>query len=148
MSLPLFSEIGKEVKELFEKNFFFDCVKMEMKNEMASSMSYKGSQKYSIKDGKMAGEVEGKYESDGITFTPKINTESSVISYDLKVNRSEFKGINLVVSGTFNPTDGKKSASFGANYQCADYNFEVAGLQNDPTMKAQGNLLRANGVFK
>ena len=76
MGLPFFSEIGKEVKDLFEKNFFFDCVNLELKNGSTGSLSYTGHQKYNIKDGKMAGEVEAKYEMDGITFLPKVGVIS------------------------------------------------------------------------
>lgn len=148
MSIPLFSDIGKQVKDLFEKNFYFDSVKLEMKNSLTSIMTYQGSQKYSIKDGKMIGELEGKYENDGIKFNPKISTESSSVSAELKVERAEFKGVNWIASGSFNPHDGKKSMTLGLHYKGPEYNFELASLQNDPQLKATGNLFRATGVIK
>ncbi|KAJ6219541.1 hypothetical protein RDWZM_005353 [Blomia tropicalis] len=147
MSIPLFSDIGKQVKDLFEKNFYFDSVKLEMKNSLTSIMTYQGSQKYSIKDGKMIGELEGKYENDGIKFNPKISTESSSVSAELKVERAEFKGVNWIASGSFNPHDGKKSMTLGLHYKGPEYNFELASLQNDPQLKATGNLFRATGVI-
>ena len=148
MSLPLFSDIGKQVKDLFEKNFFFDCVKLEMKNSLTGYMSYKGNQAYSIKDGKMTAEIEGNYESDGVIFTPKITTDSSVISGDVKIQRSEFKGATFVASGNLNPQNGKKSISLGCTYSGPEYNIELGSVQNDPNLKANGILFRSSGVIK
>lgn len=96
----------------------------------------------------MTAELEGKYESDGVTFTPKITTQSSAISGEVKVQRPEFKGVNLIASGNYNPQDGKKSISVGCTYSGPEYNVEIGTLQNDPNIKASGTLLRTNGVIK
>jgi len=148
MGIPLFTDLGKEAYELLTKNFFVDCVKVEMKSEMVGNMSVLGNQQYNIEDGKMAGELGAKFESSGVTITHKINTESAAISFDCKVDRPELKGINVVGSGTFNPKDGKNITAFGVSYHGSGYNIEVAHLQNDPLYpQAQGNMIRAQGVF-
>ncbi len=156
-SLPLFKDIGKEVRDLFEKNFHFDMVKMEMKNMASGAFEYQGNQKYSIKDGKMVGELEAKYETSGFTLVPKLTTESALINCELKVNRPELKGIDVTVAGAFHPhTITKTALSFGALYRGPDYNIEVGnnmptdakGGAAHPPAPPGGHGLRANGVFK
>lgn len=147
MSLPLFNDIGKQARDLFEKNFHFGIVKLDIKSDLTGSLKCHGSQKFTMEDGKMAAELEGKYEYNGFTVKPKVTT-SSIVSGEIKFERLKLDGFDLTASGLFSAREGKRNTSLGFVYKNPDYNVECTSIFNDPLLKSNGFAFKTNAVVK
>ena len=145
--LPLFADIGKIARDLFEKNFYTDVINIKMANVVNGEMCYEASQKFGLSDKKMKGECELRYTNWNMIFKPKFNTES-LISGEIRVDRPEFKGASVLLNGSYNVPTGQKSYVFGATIRNSDYTVEIANVQNDPELKPNGSLMKLTGVVK
>ena len=145
--LPLFADIGKMARELFDKNFFIDLINVKMSNGLNAQMCCEATQKFNLQDKKMNGECELRYYNWNMIFKPKFTTDS-VISGEIRIDRPEFKGASLLLNGSYNVPNGQKSYLFGATFRNSDYTVEIANVQNDPDLKPNGALLKCTGVVK
>lgn len=77
-----------------------------------------------------------------------MNTESSIVTYEARVSRPEFKGVNLIINGSLGPGGASKNLGLGANYSTSDYVIELGNFSNDPNVKTTAGALRASIVGK
>ena len=79
---PKFNDIGKNAKDLFNKNFTLDAVKVEGKTRSAASgMSFTANANHATDSGKVASGIEMKMESKekpGVSLTTKWNTDNVI----------------------------------------------------------------------
>jgi len=142
MAPPKYDDLGKEAKDLINKNFHFGVIKLEAKTTAKNGVDFTTEGSHNTDTGNVAGSLETKfkYADYGVTFSEKWNTDN-IIATTISVDDKIAKGLKLDFDTTFAPITGKKSAKVKASYKgceflhtTADVDFDFAG----PTVHGSG----------
>jgi voltage-dependent anion channel protein 2 len=142
MAPPKFDDLGKEAKDLVNKNFHFGVIKLEAKTKAKNGVDFTTEGSHNTDTGNVAGSLETKfkYADYGVTFSEKWNTDN-IIATTITVDDKIAKGLKVDFDTTFAPITGKKSAKVKTAYSgceflhCnADVDFDFAG----PTVHGSG----------
>jgi len=144
MAPPKFDDLGKEAKDLINKNFHFGVVKLEAKTKAKDGVDFTTEGTYNTDTGNVACSLETKFKfaDYGVTFSEKWNTDN-VIATSISAVDKIAKGLQVDFDTTFAPITGKKSAKVKTAYKScdllhatADVDFDFAG----PTIHASAVL--------
>lgn len=134
MAPPKYDDLGKEAKDLINKNFHFGVIKLEGKTKAKNGVEFTTEGSHNTDTGTVNGSLETKfkYADYGLTFTEKCNTDN-VISTNITIDNKLAKGLKVDFDTTFAPVTGKKSAKVKSAYQhdhihtTCDVDFDFAG---------------------
>jgi len=138
MAPPKFDDLGKEAKDLVNKNFHFGVIKLEAKTKTANGVEFTTDGSHNTDTGTVNGALETKfkYADYGVTFSEKWTTDN-VISTHVSIDNKIANGLKVDFDTTFAPVSGKKTAKVKSAYQhehihtTTDVDFDFAG----PTIK-------------
>jgi len=144
MAPPKYDDLGKEARDLINKNFHIGVVKLEAKTKAANGVDFTAEGAHNTDSGNVAGSLETKYKHAdyGVTFSEKWNTDN-VIATNITVDNKLAKGLKVDFESTFAPLTGKKSAKVKTAYQASDYLHTTADLDAD----FAGPTVHGSGVF-
>jgi len=131
---PKYGDLGKEAKDLLNKNYYFGSIKLDGKTKAANGLEFNANGTHNTDTGKVAASLETKYKySDyGITFLEKWNTDN-VLSTEITIEDQLAKGLKFTFDTTFEPNTGRKSAKIKSAFKnefmhsTADVDFDFAG---------------------
>jgi len=143
MAPPKFDDLGKEAKDLINKNFHFGVVKLEAKTKTKNGVEFTTEGSHYTDTGNVNGSLETKfkYAEYGLTFSEKWSTDN-VISTKVTVDNKIAQGLKVDFDTTFSPVAGKKSAKVKTAYQ-HDYIHTTADVDFD----FSGPTIRGSAVF-
>jgi len=116
---PKFNDIGKNAKDLLNKNFTLGAVKVEGKSRSpANGVAFTVNTNHATDSGKVASGLEMKMESKekpGLSLMAKWNTDN-IITINPCVANHLVKGAKTEIDFKFSPDTGKKSAKVMSSY--------------------------------
>jgi len=144
MAPPKFDDLGKEAKDLINKNFHFGVVKLEAKTKASNGVDFTTEGNHNTDTGNVAGSLETKfkYADYGITFSEKWNTDN-IIATTISVDNKIANGLKVDFDTTFAPITGKKSAKVKSSYKSCEFLHTTADIDFD----FAGPTLHGSGVF-
>jgi len=149
-----FSDLGKDAKDLLEKNFHFGAVKIEGKTKSKSGVQFTTTGKLDTESGNVFGGLDGKLVSGckNLDVTTKWNTNNVV-----EVNATHSNavpGLTAEVDASFSPDTGKKTAklssSFTHEYFHSTHDIDVTAgplMHGSLVLGYKGALLGTSGSF-
>lgn len=134
MAPPKFDDLGKEAKDLINKNYHFGVIKLEGKTKAKNGVEFTTEGSHNTDTGSVVGSLETKfkYADYGVTFSEKWNTDN-VISTTVTIDDKIAKGLKVDFDTTFAPVTGKKTAKVKSAYKhehlhtTTDVDFDFAG---------------------
>jgi len=144
MAPPKFDDLGKEAKDLINKNFHFGVIKLEAKTKAKNGVEFTTDGNHNTDTGNVAGALETKfkYADYGVTFSEKWNTDN-VITTNISIDDKIAKGFKVDFDTSFAPITGKKSAKVKTTYKGCDYLHTTADIDFD----FAGPTIHGSGVF-
>jgi len=128
MAPPVFTDLGKPTKDVFEKGHILEIFKLTAKNRTCGQLAMKTSLEHKFEDGSFKGDVEGSYPYPkyGLTITKKWNTEN-VIGLAAELANKIYPGLTLKAAGKFAPDTGVKSGEYSVCFK-NDFAHAYAGI--------------------
>lgn len=134
MAPPKFDDLGKEAKDLINKNYHFGVIKLEGKTKSKNGVEFTTEGSHNTDTGNVVGSLETKfkYADYGVTFSEKWNTDN-VIATTITVDDKIAQGLKVDFDTTFAPVTGKKTAKVKSAYKhdylhtTTDVDFDFAG---------------------
>jgi len=134
MAPQKFDDLGKEAKDLINKNYHFGVIKLEGKTKSQNGVEFTTEGTHNTDTGNVVGSLETKfkYADYGLTFSEKWNT-GNVISTTVTVDDKIAQGLKVDFDTTFAPVTGKKTAKVKSAYKhdyihtTTDVDFDFAG---------------------
>lgn len=134
MAPSKYDDLGKEAKDLINKNYHFGVVKLEGKTKAKNGVDFTVDGTNNTDTGNVTASLETKWKhSDyGVTFSEKWNTDN-VIATSISIDNAKLKGLKVDLDTTFAPITGKKSLKVKAAHQSdylhanGDVDFDIAG---------------------
>jgi len=131
---PKYDDLGKDTKDLLNKNYYFGSVKLDGKTKAANGLEFNASGMHNSDTGKVNASLETKYKySDyGVTFSEKWTTDNALTT-EITIEDQLAKGLKFTFDTSFEPNSGKKSAKIKSAYRneythsTADFDFDFAG---------------------
>jgi hypothetical protein len=133
MMIPCaFGDLGKRAKDLLEKNFPLDHVKLNLQASTRHDIDFTvtGTHSLSNRHAGLAGVLETKYKfpQHGVTLTEKWSS-ASVLTCDLSVEDKLAKGLKTSLESTYEAPSGKLSAALITAYKRPNINLKVDASQ-------------------
>lgn len=134
MAPPKYDDLGKEAKDLINKNFHFGVVKVEGKTKTKNGVEFNVEQTHYTDTGSILGHLETKFKwaEYGLTFSEKCKTNNEITS-TISIDNKLAKGLKIDFDTSFAPVTGKKTAKVKSAYQhenvhtTCDVDFDFAG---------------------
>ena len=117
MAPPKYADLNKQVSDLFNKGFFFNVVKLDVKTKSADGPVFNIVGEQNTETAKTSGSFESKYvvPSYGLTFLEKWNTDN-VLKCEITADDQLAQGFKVVFDAGFVPHTGKKTAELRTTY--------------------------------
>lgn len=134
MAPPKFDDLGKEAKDLINKNFHFGVIKLEGKTKTANGVEFTTEGTHNTETNTVNGALETKfkYAEYGLTFSEKWKTDNIILT-NVTIDNKIAKGLKVEFDTSFAPVSGKKTAKVKSAYQhdhihtTTDVDFDFAG---------------------
>lgn len=126
MAPPLYADLGKTAKDLFNKGYNYGLVKLDVKTKTQNDIEFNVNGEHNTDIGKSLGTLEAKYKSGayGLTFVEKWNTDN-ILKSEVTLEDQLLKGLKLAFDTSYSPASGKKNALFKAAYKHDKLNFNT-----------------------
>lgn len=146
---PSFGDLGKNARDLFDKEFAFAKVKLSLKTKTESGVEFETNGTHDVERSRTNGSLKTKvkFPDQGVTFSETWNTNSEM-NAEFNYEPSAVEGLKLTLNSSFLPSSGTKSAALKANYKTDYLNVEgdVDLLMTGPTFKGS-TVLMYNGWY-
>lgn len=134
MAPPCYADLGKQARDLFNKNYHVGLVKLECKTKTNSGVEFTVSGNSHNDTGRVTGSLETKYKVNeyGVTLKEKWNTDNTLAT-EISVEDQLVKGLKLAFDASFAPQSGKKTGTAKTAYKMdhvhinTDVDFDYAG---------------------
>jgi len=144
MAPPCFSDLGKQAKDIFNKNYHIGVMKLECKTKTSTGVNFTVSGTSNNDTGRINAFLETKYLVKDYGFTIKEKwTTDNVLATQLVVEDQFVKGLKLTLDTTFAPQTGKKSGSVQTAFQ-----NDHVHLNGDVDLDGTAPQLHGAGVIK
>lgn len=142
MAPPLYADLGKNSRDVFNKGYHFGLLKLDCKTKTSSGVEFNTGGSSNQESGKVFGSLETKYKVKeyGLTFSEKWNTDNTLAT-EVSVQDQLLKGLKLSTDVTFSPNTGSKSGRVKAAFQ-----NDMVALNCDVDLDANGPLVTAAAV--
>jgi len=110
---PLYADLGKQARDLFNKGYHFGLVKIETKTHTRNNVEFVATGNHHLDTAKVCGSLETKYKLKDwcISFTEKWNTDNTLqteIAFEDGFITCA-PGLKVTLDTTFAPQTGKKA---------------------------------------
>lgn len=114
---PLFKDLGKSARDIFDKGYDYPKVKLSLKTKTESGVEFDTKGSHDLDTWRTCGSVETKlkFPEHGVTLSEQWNTKAE-LDTELTYEPCKVKGLKLSLSSSFFPSTGNKSAKLKANY--------------------------------
>jgi len=143
MSPPLYSDLGKQARDVFGKGFHFGLVKLDVKSKTSSGVELNSSGVSNQESGKVTGSLEAKYKLKeyNTTVSTKWNT-SNVLSSKFEIQNLMMNGLKITMDTTLNVGSNMKDGKV-----TAEYRHDLVTLTGDVDLNLSGPLINASAVL-
>jgi len=126
MAPPLYSDLGKTAKDLFNKGYNYGLVKLDVKTKTKNDIDFNITGEHNTDVQKTLGTLEAKYKSPtyGLTFVEKWNTDN-ILKSEITFEDQVISGSKLAVDTSYSPATGKKSMVLKTAYKHDKVNFNT-----------------------
>lgn len=144
MAPPKFGDLGKDAKDLIDKNFHFGVIKLEANTKAANGAKITSAVNHNTDTGGVLGTLETKMEfpAQGVSMSEKWTT-NNVILGNVTVDNKILKGCKADLDTSFAPATGKKSAKVKLSYADCDFLHASAGVD----CSFPGLMMNGSGVM-
>jgi len=157
MSPPLYADLGKSSKDLFNKGYNFGFLKLDTKTLAGEhrDIEFKTAASHNVTSGKLHGTFDVKYKIPdyGVTLTEKWNTDNQLGTV-VEVEDKFAKGLKLIFDSTYAPHVAKRNSKLKMEWQHenlkvnGDMSLDAGPVRNLATVAGhQGWLLGFQGTF-
>uniref|UniRef100_A0A6J0SHS2 Non-selective voltage-gated ion channel VDAC3 n=2 Tax=Pogona vitticeps TaxID=103695 RepID=A0A6J0SHS2_9SAUR len=115
---PVYCDLGKSARDIFNKGYGFGMVKLELKTKSSSGVEFITMGSSNTDTSKASGNLETKYKFKdyGLTFAQKWNTDNT-LGTELTMEDKLAEGLKLNLETMFVPNTGKKSGKLKTAYK-------------------------------
>lgn len=142
MSPPLFNDLGKSAKDLFNKGYNFDTFKLDVKTKIPNGCEFSSGGVSYFDSGKVVGNLESKYKFKeyGLNLSEKWSTSNILVT---EVSLQDlFKGAKFSAESSFAPQTGDKSLKIKTEYK-----HDVLALNSEADFKTATPVINLAGVL-
>jgi len=109
MAPPLYADLGKSARDLFNRGYNFGFLKLDTTTK-AGTLEFKTGTSQNVATGKLFGSVDVKYKIPeyGVTLTERWNTDNN-LGTEITVEDQLAKGMKLTFDSSFAPQLGKRT---------------------------------------
>jgi len=117
MAPPKFGDLNKQVSDIFNKGFFFNVFKVDIKTRTANGVNFNVIGEHNTETVRTFGSLETKYvvPEYGLTFLEKWNTDN-LLKCEITADNQLAQGFKVVFDGSLVPNTGKKTAELRTAY--------------------------------
>lgn len=143
MAPPCYADLGKQARDLFNKNYHFGLVKLECKTKTPTGVEFTVNGSSHNDTGRVNASLETKYKiSDyGVTIKEKWNTDNTLAT-EFSVEDKIVPGLKLAFDASFAPQSGKKSGTLKSAYK-----IDHVHLNSDVDFDYSGPIIHGAGVI-
>jgi hypothetical protein len=107
MAPPLYADLGKTARDIFNKGYNYGTVKLDVKTRTKNQIDFNLTGEHNNDLQKSLGTLEAKYKSPahGLTFVEKWNTDN-ILKSEITVEDSVLKGLKLALDTSYSPASG------------------------------------------
>lgn len=118
MAPPCYADLGKQARDIFNKNYHLGVVKLDCKTTTKTGVEFNVSGTSLNDTGKVNASLETKYKLSelGVTLREKWNTDNTLATELVSEDRLA-KGLKLSFNANFAPQTGKKSGTLKSAYK-------------------------------
>lgn len=116
---PVFADLGKAAKDVFNKGYGFGMVKLDFRTRSANGVDFKACGASSMDSDRVSGSLESSYKwrEFGLSFMEKWSTDNT-LNTQITVEDQITPGLKLTVDTTFCPHSGKSRGKLQMGYRC------------------------------
>jgi len=117
MTPPKFSDLNKQVTDIFNKGYFFNVFKLDVKTRTANGVNFNVVGEHNTEVSRTSGSLETKYvvPEYGLTFLEKWNTDN-LLKCEITADNRLAEGFKVVFDASLVPNTGKKTAELRTAY--------------------------------
>jgi len=143
MGPPVYADLGKQSRDVFNKGYHFGVAKLECKTKTSGGVEFTAGVNGNTDTGKVFGNLETKYKIKdyGASLTEKWNTDNLLVT-EVSIQDPIVKGLKISFDTNFAPHTGQKSGKLKTEYK-----HEKAALNCDIDLPAGGPVVHASGVL-
>jgi len=143
MSPPLYSDLGKQARDVFGKGFCFGLLKLDVKTKTTTGVELNSSGVSNQESGKVSGSFEGKYQLKeyNTTISTKWNT-SNVLTSKFELKDLLLNGLKITMDTSLNMGSNVKDGKV-----TAEYRHDLVTLTGDVDLNLSGPLINASAVL-
>ncbi|OQR68000.1 voltage-dependent anion-selective channel-like [Tropilaelaps mercedesae] len=118
MAPPSYSDLGKEARDIFSKNYHFGLVKLDCKTKSRTGIEFTAAGSSLNDTGKVNGSLDVKYKltEHGITVKEKWTTDNN-LNTEITAEDCFSNGLKLSANFNFAPQTGKRNAVLSAAFK-------------------------------
>lgn len=127
---PSFSNLGEQVRELFDKGYHFGLWKIDINTKTPYKIDFSTSGYSNQNDGEVFGSFQTRYSMRdyGLTVTQRWSTDNTFVS-EVAVQDQLLQGLELSLRGRFTPETGNKEGiitmGYGKENVRVDFDFNI-----------------------
>jgi len=142
MAPPLYADLGKTARDLFNKGYNYGTVKLDVKTRTKNQIDFNMTGEHNTDLQKSLGTLEAKYKSPahGLTFVEKWNTDN-VLKSEITVENTLLNGLKVALDTSYAPASGKKSGVLKTTY-----NHDKFNLTTDVDLDSTGPVVIHNSL--
>ncbi|CAF1148605.1 unnamed protein product [Rotaria sordida] len=117
MAPPKYGDLNKQVSDLFNKGFFFNLFKLDVKTRTSNGINFNVIGEQNTETARTFGSLETKYvvPKYGLTFLEKWNTDN-LLKCEITADDQLAQGFKVVFDASLVPHTGKKTAELRTTY--------------------------------
>jgi hypothetical protein len=117
MAPPKFADLNKQVTDIFNKGYFFNVFKLDVKTRTANGVNFNVVGEHNTESARTTGSLETKYvvPEYGLTFLEKWNTDN-LLKCEITADNQLAQGFKVVFDASLVPNTGKKTAELRTAY--------------------------------
>jgi len=142
MAPPQYGDLGKTVKDLFNKGYNYGTVKLDVKTKTENGINFNLTGEHNTDVQKSLGTLEAKWgcSAHGLSFVEKWNTDN-ILKSELTAE-NVVKGLKVTLDSSYSPASGKKSAVLKTAYK-----HDKFLLNTDVDLDMNGPVVHKSLVF-
>jgi voltage-dependent anion channel protein 2 len=142
MAPPLYADLGKTARDIFNKGYNYGTVKLDVKTRTKNQIDFNLTGEHNNDLQKSLGTLEAKYKSPahGLTFVEKWNTDN-ILKSEITVEDQILKGLKVALDTSYSPASGKKSGVLKTTYSHDKFN-----LTTDVDLDSTGPVVIHNSL--
>jgi len=122
MAPQKFADLGKEARDLINKNFHLGAVKLEVNTASESGVKFKTEGSHNTDTGAVAATLESKFNVApyGVSVTKKWHTDN-VFSSTIGIENKLIDGLKVDLDSSYAITSGKRAMKLKTDYSYGDH---------------------------